>query len=233
MTELSPADLATIEAAVRQAEARTTGEIYCVVTPESSHYAETPIAWAAAVALLAPALLLLAGVRITLPDFFSTWSAEQVSQAVETSVRYALYATILVQGVLFAVTALIVEIPAVRRALTPGRLKRHRVRRRAAEQFLAKNLHLTRDRTGVLIFVSLGERMAELIADEGIAGHVEPHVWDKAMAALTEGLKRGEPGAGFAAAVGLCGDVLAEKFPVRAGDNPNELPDAVVVLPKP
>jgi putative membrane protein len=75
--------------------------------------------------------------------------------------------------------------------------------------------------------------MAELIADEGIAGHVDAEVWDKAMAALTEGLKRGQPGAGFAAAVGLCGDVLAEKFPARAGDNPNELPDAVVVLPKP
>ena len=80
----------------------------------------------------------------------------------------------------------------------------------------AKNLHLTRERTGVLIFVSLGERMAELIADEGIADHVEPHVWDRAMAALTEGLKRGEPAAGFAAAVGLCGDVLAEQFPASA-----------------
>ena len=79
-----------------------------------------------------------------------------------------------------------------------------------AEQFLAKNLHLTRERTGVLIFVSLGERMAELIADEGIADHVDQHVWDKAMAALTEGMKRGDPEAGFAAAVGLCGDVLAE-----------------------
>ena len=85
----------------------------------------------------------------------------------------------------------------------------------------------------MLIFVSLGERMAELIADEGIAGHVDAHVWDQAMAALTEGLKRGEPAAGFAAAVGLCGDVLAEKFPALPGDNPNELPDAVVVLPKP
>jgi putative membrane protein len=233
MHELSPTDLATIEAAVRRAEARTTGEIYCVVTPESSHYAETPIAWAAGVALLAPALLLLGGVHITLPDFFSVWSADQVSQAVEMSVRYALYGTLILQGVLFAATALIVEIPAVRRALTPGRLKRHRVQRRAAEQFLAKNLHLTRERTGVLIFVSLGERMAELIADEGIAGHVDAEVWDKAMAALTEGLKRGQPGAGFAAAVGLCGDVLAAKFPARAGDNPNELPDAVVVLPKP
>ena len=107
------------------------------------------------------------------------------------------------------------------------------MRRRAAEQFPAKNLHLTRERTGVLIFVSLGERMAELIADEGIADHVEPQVWDRAMAALTEGLKRGEPEAGFAAAIGLCADVLAEKFPARAGDNPNELPDAVVVLPRP
>jgi putative membrane protein len=53
------------------------------------------------------------------------------------------------------------------------------------------------------------------------------------MAALTEGLKRGQPGAGFAAAVGLCADVLAEKFPARPGGNLNELPDAVVVLPKP
>jgi putative membrane protein len=51
------------------------------------------------------------------------------------------------------------------------------------------------------------------------------------MAALTEGLKRGEPAAGFAAAVGLCADILAERFPARA-DNPNELPDAVVILPR-
>ena len=105
--------------------------------------------------------------------------------------------------------------------------------RSAAEQFLAKNLHLTRERTGVLIFVSLGERMAELIADEGIHSQVEPKVWEQAMAALMEGLKRGQPEAGFAAAIGLCADVLAERFPPKPGDNPNELPDAVVVLPKP
>jgi putative membrane protein len=121
----------------------------------------------------------------------------------------------------------------VRRFLTPRGLKRLRVQRRAAEQFIAKNLHATRERTGVLIFVSLGERMAELIADEGIADHVEQHVWDKAMAALTDGLKTGRVEAGFETAVGLCGEVLAAKFPARAGDNPNELPDAVVVLPRP
>jgi putative membrane protein len=233
MKELTPTELSAIEAAVREAEARTTGEIYCVVSEESSDYGETPLAYAAGVALLAPAILLLAGVHVSIPDFFSTWSAAQVGQAIEQSVRSALIGTIVLQGMLFVVTALIVAIPPVRRALTPRGLKRDRVRRRAAEQFLAKNLHLTRERTGVLIFVSLGERMAELIADDGIASQVEPKVWDQAMAALTEGLKRGQPAAGFAAAVGLCADVLAERFPPREGDNPNELPDAVVVLPKP
>jgi putative membrane protein len=233
MKNLSPSDLAAIEAAVRAAEARTTGEIYCVVTEESSHYGETALAWGAGVALLGPAVLLAAGVRVTIPDLFSSWSATEVGAAIETAVRNALIGAIVVQGLLFVATALIASIPPVRRFLTPRGLKRLRVQRRAAEQFVAKNLHLTRERTGVMIYVSLGERMAELIADEGIAGHVDAEVWDKAMAALTEGLKRGQPGAGFAAAVGLCGDVLAEKFPARAGDNPNELPDAVVVLPKP
>nr|MEA2797531.1 putative rane protein [Phenylobacterium sp.] len=233
MKALSPSDLSAIEAAVRQAEARTTGEIYCVVTEESSHYGETAIAWAAGVALLGPALLLLAGVHVTIPDVFATWTASDVSVAIESAVRRALIGAIALQAALFLVTAAIVSIPPVRRALTPRSLKRGRVRRRALEQFVAKNLHLTAERTGVMIFVSLGERMAELIADEGIAAHVEPHVWDRAMAALTEGLKRGQPGAGFAAAVGLCADVLAEKFPARPGGNLNELPDAVVVLPKP
>ncbi len=232
MKTLSPFDLAAIEAAVREAEVRTTGEIYCVVAEDSSDYGETPLAWAAGVALLAPAILLLGGVRVSIPDFFSTWTALQVGQAIEGAVRRALIGDIVLQGVLFVLTAIIVSIPSVRRALTPRGLKRDRVRRRAAEQFLAKNLHLTRDRTGVLIFVSLGERMAELLADEGIAAHVEQHVWDRAMAALLEGLRRGHPAAGYAAAIGLCADVLAERFPPQPGDNPNELPDAVVMLPR-
>ena len=232
MQHLSKADLATVEAAVRQAETRTTGEIYCVLAEESSAYGEIPLAWAAGVALLAPALLLLAGVHVTVPDLFSSWSAAQIGEAVEGAARGALLGALFLQGLLFALTAIVVSIPPVRRALTPRGLKRDRVRRRAAEQFVAKNLHLTRERTGVLIFVSLGERMAELIADEGIAAHVDNQVWDQAMAALIQGLKRDRLGEGFTAAIGLCADVLAQGFPAREGDNPNELPDAVVVLPR-
>jgi len=230
--KLTPADLDAVEAAVRGAEARTSGEIYCVVAEQSGHYGETPLAWAAGVALLAPAALLIGGVHVTVPGLIDEWTAAQVGAAADAAARGALIGALLLQAALFAVVAIVVTLAPVRLALTPRSVKRHEVKRRAGEIFLSKNLHLTRERTGVLIFVSLAERMAEIIADEGIAQHVEPHVWDRAMAALAEGLRRGEPAAGFAGAVGLCGDVLAETFPARPGDNPNELPDAVVVLPR-
>jgi len=229
---LTPSDLAAIEAAVREAEARTSGEIYCVVAEESADYHATPLAWAAGVALLAPALLLLGGVHVSAPEIFGGWSAAQVSQAAEHAARDALIGAVLLQAALFVVTLILVALPPVRRALTPRGFKRERVRRRAQEQFAAKNLHLTRERTGVLIFVSFAERMAELVADEGIAARVDPNVWDQAMAALTDGLRRGDPGAGLAAAIGLCGEVLATHFPPAPGDNPDELPNSVVVLPR-
>ncbi|THD77147.1 MAG: TPM domain-containing protein [Phenylobacterium sp.] len=229
---LTPSDLTAIEAAVRQAEARTKGEIYCVVAEQSGHYGETPLAWAAGVALLAPAILLLAGLHVTVPDLFGGWSADQVGAVAEASARRALVGAIVLQAVLFAVIAVVVALRPVRLALTPNSVKRHEVQRRAREVFQSKNLDQTRERTGLLIFVSLAERMAELIADEGIAQHVEPHIWDRAMTALADGLKRGDPGAGFAAAVAICGDLLAERFPADPNDNPDQLPDAVVILPR-
>ncbi|MFZ5720469.1 MAG: TPM domain-containing protein [Pseudomonadota bacterium] len=230
---LTPEDRAAIEAAVRAAETRTTGEIYCVLAEESADYHATPLAWAAGVALLAPAILLLAGVQVSAPDLgmFGGWTAEQVEDLGEATARAALVGTLLLQALLFAVTLFVVAIPPVRRALTPRGFKRDRVRQRAEEQFLSKNLHATRERTGVLIYVSAAERMAELIADEKIHAEVAPETWDQAMADLVAGLKRGEPAGGFEAAIGRCAAVLAERFPARPGDNPNELPDAVVVLP--
>jgi len=232
---LSPADVQAIEVAVRAAETRTSGEIYCVVAEESSDYHATPLAWAAGVALLAPALLLAGGLHVTAPDMglVGGWTADQVEDVGEATARAALIGTLVMQALLFLATLALVSVPAVRRALTPPGLKRERVRQRAEAQFLAKNLHLTRARTGVLIYASAAERMAELIADEAIHAAAPDGVWDQAMAALTDGLKRGRPGDGFAAAIGQCGDILAKHFPASVDNNPNELPNTVVLLPRP
>lgn len=230
---LSNDDRAKIEAAVRAAELRTSGEVYCVVAQESGDYREIPLAWAAGAALLGPAVLLLAGVEVSVPDLIDRgWSAAQVGDVASAAARGALMGAILLQGLLFAVVALIAAIGPVRRVLTPRRVKRRHVRQRAQELFLARNLSATRARTGVLIYVSMAEHMAELVADEGVSSKVDAKAWEPPMAALVAGLKRGEAGAGFAEAVGLCADILAEHAPADAADNPNELPDAVVELPR-
>lgn len=229
---LSEGDRTRIEAAVTRAELRTKGEIYTVVARESSDYREVPVAWAAIAALAAPAVLLAGGIQVTAPDILTGWTAAQIGAVAEQAVRGALMGAILLQGALFVLVAIVVGmIKPLRRLLTPKGLKRERVRRRAQEQFLAKNLAGTRERTGVLIYVSAVERMAELIADEGVAAKVDPKVWDQAMAALTDGIRAKKPAEGFEAAIALCGDILAQHFPAAAGDNPNELSDSVVLLP--
>jgi putative membrane protein len=229
---LTPTDLARVEAAIRTAEAETQGEIYCVVANESSDYREVPVAWAALAALVAPAILLLAGIHVTVPQLFGkAWSAAQVGLVAETAARGAVGGAILLQGTLFLAVFVLVSLPTIRRAMTPKTLKRERVRRRASEQFRAKNLAATRERTGVLIYVSVKERLAELIADEGVASCVAPQVWDQAMDLLMVGFKTGQPADGFEQAIGLCGNILTQHFPVRVDDNPNELSDSVVQLP--
>jgi putative membrane protein len=181
---------------------------------------------------LGPAVLLGAGIEVSAPDLLGGgWTASQVGHLAETAARSALLGAILLQGALFTVVGLATSWRPLRRRLTPAAMKRQRVRRRARELFLAKNLSHTRARTGVLIYVSAAEHMAELVADEGISDRLDQKVWDAPMAALIAGLKRGAAGEGFAAAIGLCADLLAANVPADPEDNPNELPDAVVELP--
>lgn len=229
---LSKEDRQAIETAVAAAELRTSGEIYCVTAQDSADYVETPLAWAAAAALLGPAVLLLAGVHVSAPDLTSGWTAAQVGRAAETAAHGALLGAILLQAALFVGVGLFTAWRPVRLWVTPAAVKRERVRRRARELFIAKNVTATRARTGVLIYVSHAERMAELVADEGISSRVDPAAWTPPMDALIAGLKHGDAGKGFRDAVALCADILAVHAPADADDNPNELPDSVAELPR-
>jgi putative membrane protein len=139
------------------------------------------------------------------------------------------FAFALLQGLVLVATLALTSIRPVRLLLAPEPLKRQRVHRIAMQQFLSKGLQRTRGRTGVLILAAAEERHAEIIADEGIYAKVDKEVWADALAALAGGMKRGDPAAGFEEAVRLCGEVLAAHFPPDA-DNPNELPDTVVVI---
>jgi putative membrane protein len=228
---MTPQDLDRIAGAVAQAEKTTAGEIFCVLAPEVSDYRETPLVWAAAAALVLPAGALFAGFRPEmLTRLFGGWSVGHAA-ALDGAILSALSTYIAAQAVVFVVAALLASIPPVRRALTPGSLKAARVRRAAMEQFLGHGLHVTRDRTGVLIFAALAEHRVEVIADEGIYAAAPNTVWDEVVADMVSGLKAGKIADGFVAAVARTGTILAAHVPPRADDR-NELPDGLTILPK-
>jgi putative membrane protein len=113
--------------------------------------------------------------------------------------------------------------------LTPRAILASRVRARAVDLFKVGTEAKTQGRTGVLLYVSLKEHRADIVADQAIAAEVSPEVWGDAMAALIDHVRAGRPGEGMAEAVRQMGAVLAEHFP-RGSENPNELPDRLIEL---
>lgn len=195
---------AVIAEAISRAEKATSGEIVVVVARASSGYHFF--------ALMCVALLALA---VPLPFIHLTkWPIEYVYLA---------------QLGVFLVGVLLAQSERFRVAIAPRRLKQGRAHLRAAEQFLAQNLHTTKGRTGVLLYVSEAEHYAEVIADEGIYGRVPPDIWDTLISDLAAKIKQGARVEGFVGAVERCGAILAEHFPPEPlGED--ELPNHLIVL---
>ena len=88
----------------------------------------------------------------------------------------------------------------------------------------------TRERTGILIYVSLLEHRVVVLADRGIHSRVEAGTWDAVVERVVVGIRENRAEAGLADGIRLCGEILAERFPIRAGDL-NELPNRRVSSP--
>lgn len=201
---LTDDDRARISAAVTAAEAGTAGEIYVVISRTAGEFRFVPVLWAALLALIVPWPLLL----------LTRWGADTIFAA---------------QALVFVGTALIVSHPALRRRLVPPAIAADVSRRAALAQFMAHGVHLTENRTGVLVYVALADRRVEIVADAVIHGRVEQHVWDELADAVVQAARRGALADGIVAAVGRAGAILAQHFPRSRGDR-NELPDHVVVI---
>jgi len=201
--ELTRADHEAVTAAIRAAEQRTSGQIVCVLAHASSDYAYAPILWASALALLAPWPLIT----------FTPWSVQWIY---------------LIQLAVFIVAGLVFSLTPLRLALVPRAVRRARAHRAALEQFVVRRVAHTRNRTGVLIFVSLAERYARIIADEAIAEKVPNTEWQAVIDALTGHMRDGRIAQGFVAAIERCGAALAAHAPPDG--SPGELPDRLYVM---
>ncbi|WAC23928.1 TPM domain-containing protein [Blastomonas sp. SL216] len=221
---ISPDEHCIVTAAVAEAEKQTDGEIVTVIAGHSDDYRETPIYWAVAVMFLALACIAV------FPEWFEALLAQATGgwEHVYTASEY-LTLIMLALAAKFGLVHLIVGWKLVRLALTPSAVKRARVRQRAINLFRVSAEKRTRGLTGVLIYLSMAEHRAEIVADSAIAAKVSPDVWGEAMADMIAELRAGRAGEGMAAAVRDVGKVLAEHFP-KSDDNPNELPDRLIEL---
>ena len=218
------ADHLLVTAAVANAERHTSGEIVTIVADLSDHYEDIGMAWASAAALLALFFCML------FPDFYlgiidrmtGGWEHEY-------SAREYLALLLTALGLKWFGVWLIMKWMPLRLALTPKHIKLARVRARAITMFKVGTESKTVGRTGVLLYLSMKEHRAEIVADEAIATKVDPAVWGDAMIALLDHVKADRPGEGMAAAVQQMGVVLAEHFP-KGSENPNELPDRLIEL---
>jgi putative membrane protein len=210
---LTPADHDRIHTAIAEAEARTSGEIFCVIARESGAYREVQLAAAAGVALLLPPLALLLGLRpgLVFGWLQGGWTVAHAS-AVSGATLYAVIGYAGLQAALFIAVLALTWIAPLRRLITPAYLKRSHVHARAMEQF-AHRLHGARADAYVLIYVSAAERRVEIVADDEIHAKVGQAPWDRAVQAALGPIRAGDPAAGLIAAIHICGDALAEHFP--------------------
>lgn len=204
MRLFSEADEAAIGEAIASAEGATSGEIVAVVASDSGSYLYVPILWAALIALLIP-----------WPFIYLTWVPVQW-----------IY---LAQLIGFVLITAALSPRRIRLALVPKSMKHDRAHRRAVEQFLTQNLATTKGRTGVLIFVSVAERYAEIIPDTGISSKVPAGEWQSIVDGLTDRIGTGEAAKGFIAAIAAVGQHLARHFPPGSAET-NELPNHLIVL---
>src|SRR5262249_17540021 len=147
-----------------------------VLARASSNYAHFPILWASALALVLP------------------WPLIYLTQLSVERIFLAQLATFLIASLLFSWMPL-------RLLLVPRAVRRAQAHRTALEQFMVRNVGHTANRSGVLIFVSLAEHYARIIADEGIARQVPHSEWQEAIDALLAHVREGRVAAGFIAAI--------------------------------
>lgn len=197
-------DQEKVGAAIAAAERLTSGEIVAVIARSSANYVSVAPLVAALVALVVP-----------WPLIYFTWMPVQT-----------IY---LIQLVVFLLVAAIAYYPPMRLALVPSSIKRERAHRRAEEQFIAQNLYTTAGHTGVLIFISVAERYAEIIADRNIYDRVPKDTWQGLVDRLTIKIADGEAAEGLVGAISGTGALLAKHFPPGSA-NPDELPNHLIVI---
>ncbi|PLK24767.1 hypothetical protein C0V72_04540 [Porphyrobacter sp. TH134] len=222
MAYLDDAGRRLVSEAVTAAESATSGEIVTVLADRSDGYTDVALLWAAGAAFTAMSVF----AAFPLP-FLNAWDAAIGGWGHEWTTG-ELASMVIGLGLLkFLAVLLVQQWEPLKFALIPGPTKTIRVHGQAVRQFKVGAERRTTGRTGVLIYLSMREHRAEIVADESIAAIVPAEVWGEAMGDMLAHIRKGQVAEGLAVGIRDVGFVLAQHFP-RGADDVNELPDRLI-----
>lgn len=204
--KLTDADRVLLRDAVRAVEAKSRAEIVLAVRPRSDSYNRGPLLFGVVVAWSFLGFQLFSRYEFPLDAIF---------------LEPAMLGT--------AAAFLAASIPAFTRVLVSGKRRRQAVERAARATFQERGVGLTRERTGVLLYLSLLEREAVVIADKGITDMVPPEVWAEAVTRVEAAAHNARDAASVASAIQFLTEPLAASLPARV-DDIDELPDLAEVV---
>lgn len=221
-TALSETDRALLKEAVKKAESTTSGEIATAMIKESDNYAFYELIFSLGCGFF---YFLIATYYLDyIEDFLKAHFWDYSSYHLAGFFGLSIFAVITIAYILS-------NIPAVDRLVIPKRLMVEKVKHRAMRHFMESGVSNTRDRTGILIFISELEQRVELIADAGIAEKIDQDRWEEIVAMVITGIKENRVAENLAGAVKACGSLLTTHFPIKADDT-NELGDDITILEK-
>lgn len=213
--QLSEQEKVRISEAVRAVEARTSAEIVPMLVGRSGLYRDAQHR-----AGLVLALIVLTGLLMG-EGLWLSWGGQTVNAA------WLLVATLVAYGI----GSWLGTFPLLIRAVTSTERLRRKVELRAERAFAQHSLSRTRQRTAVLLMVSLLERHVYVLPDRGIGSGITPAQWNEVVEAVVAKLKRNDIAGGFCAGIEQCGVLLALVCPAVPGDNPDELSNRLLQEP--
>jgi len=205
---LSEQDLVRISQAVKEAERKTSGEIVPYVVEQSDAY-EAAV-WRAGAMAFAFVLAIFGLIR----SVSDVWPQVGLTGVILAS--FLLSTTMMV---------LVWTIPSFRRVFVGEELEERRVAQRASEAFLTEEVFNTKDRTGILIFVSLLEHKVIVMGDSGISSRVTNAEWGEVTRSVVDGMKAGKPAEGLIDAIRKSGSLLERKGITPRANDRDELED--------
>jgi putative membrane protein len=214
-------DRKAISKAVAEAEKGTAGEIVPVVATTSDRYDRAEDTFGLWLGMLAMAAVWVAfqGVRIREDDWEVHW---------ELALTLVPLVGILTLGWIVGIR-LAHRFPALKRLAALRRELRSRVEQRAAMCFDLFRVGKTRDATGIVLYVSLFERMVCVRADPAVSEKVDPSEWKDICEGMMAALREGRHREAFVQAIARCGEVLGKHYPIKPDDT-NELPNDLRIL---